>query len=92
MIAGHSAQSPVGNEDLEKSPSHIADATAASAAREGRRLEPRPLSQDRECSQHGSYGLEVIQRTSAPVLSAVERPAVKAAEDNTDAATISEVA
>jgi hypothetical protein len=36
--------------------------------------------------------LEVIQRTSALILSAIEPPAVKAAEDNTDAATISEVA
>jgi hypothetical protein len=36
--------------------------------------------------------LEVIQRTSALILSAIEPPAVKAEEDITDAATIAEVA
>jgi hypothetical protein len=36
--------------------------------------------------------LEVIQRTSALILSAIEPPAVKADEDATDAATIAEVA
>ena len=36
--------------------------------------------------------LEVIQRTSALILSAIEPPAVKAEEDTTDAATVAEVA
>ena len=36
--------------------------------------------------------LEVIQRTSALILSAIEPPAVKADEDSADAATIAEVA
>jgi hypothetical protein len=36
--------------------------------------------------------LEVIQRTSALILSAIEPPAVKADEDGTDAATVAEVA
>jgi hypothetical protein len=36
--------------------------------------------------------LEVIQRTSALILSAIEPPAVKAEEDTTDAAAVAEVA
>ena len=36
--------------------------------------------------------LEVIQRTSALILSAIEPPAVKSEEETTDAAAIAEVA